>query len=149
MASVFVIGFGNPLRGDDAIGWLAAERLAETNARKDVWVAVRHQLTPELSEPASRADLVIFVDASEGGTPGELVCARVSANHSSRASFTHDLDPAAVLACARELYGRSPEGYVITVAGESFGYEERLSLTVEAAFPLLLDRIEELIRTHI
>ena len=61
---VLVIGYGNPLRGDDGIGRVIAEHIAETLRPEAIDVVVAHQLTPELTEPISRSGLVIFVDAA-------------------------------------------------------------------------------------
>ena len=62
---VLVIGYGNPLRGDDGAGWKAAELLAEDPRLAGAVVLARHQLTPELADDVSRASLVVLVDASQ------------------------------------------------------------------------------------
>ena len=64
MARALIIGYGNPLRGDDGLGWRAAEQLAEIIPQSEAEVIACHQLTPELAEPISRARLVIFIDMS-------------------------------------------------------------------------------------
>src|SRR5580704_15594719 len=48
-----VIGYGNPLRSDDALGWHASRLLAQALAGQEVDVITCHQLTPELAEPLS------------------------------------------------------------------------------------------------
>jgi hydrogenase maturation protease len=65
MTRALIIGYGCPLRGDDAFGWHAAHRLLKLAGNDSVQVLATHQLTPELAEPISHADLVIFIDASE------------------------------------------------------------------------------------
>ena len=66
-AGVLVVGYGNPLRSDDGIGWHAA-RLLATDPRLDrARVLTRHQLAPELAEDVSRASLVVLVDAAAEG----------------------------------------------------------------------------------
>jgi Ni,Fe-hydrogenase maturation factor len=57
-----VIGYGNDLRGDDALGPLAATAVAEWDM-PGVQAIAAHQLMPELAEPLAQADLAIFVDA--------------------------------------------------------------------------------------
>ena len=37
MGRVLIIGYGNPLRGDDGFGWHAAERLRETAPGSRMW----------------------------------------------------------------------------------------------------------------
>ena len=72
MAGVLVIGVGNPLRGDDGLGWHAAEHLRERLVELHATVTSCHQLIPELAEPVSRAERVIFIDARVGPTPGTV-----------------------------------------------------------------------------
>ena len=77
MARILVLGYGNPMRSDDGLGWQIAVELFRTNRSPDVEVLPCHQLTPELAPAVSRADAVIFVDCEQGGTPGEIRCREV------------------------------------------------------------------------
>jgi hydrogenase maturation protease len=70
--STLVIGYGNPLRRDDGFGYQVARRLAELLPADRADVIACHQLTPELAEPISRSELVIFVDARQGAEPGRV-----------------------------------------------------------------------------
>ena len=124
-----IIGYGNPLRGDDGLGYRAAERIPGA-------IAV-HQLTPELMDPISRADHVIFIDASAEGIPGEI--RRRELVPAAAGAFTHHATPEGLLAVALELYGRCPEATLITVTGAEFGLSESLSTAVESA-------VEEVLR---
>jgi len=63
MAEVLIIGYGNPLRGDDGAGWQAAGILKERIRDERVQVVRSHQLMPEMAEAISRARKVIFIDA--------------------------------------------------------------------------------------
>ncbi len=140
MSHTLLIGYGNPLRGDDGLGWVAAEMLAERHTA--VSVLTCHQLTPELAEPISRVDRVIFIDAAAVGEPGEIVCHTVEPFLPASGSFSHTCDPAGLLKMAEMLYGRSPSGTLFTVTGDSFGYEEKLSDAVTAVLPQLCAKIE-------
>jgi hydrogenase maturation protease len=142
MRNVLVIGYGNPLRGDDGVGWKAAEALAAESAGP-VAVMPCHQLTPELADPISRSDLVIFVDACCDNIPGKLSSHLVRPDTSSCDGFSHRVDPAALLASAARLYGRCPEAILISVSGEFFGYAEELSPAVQAVFPELLQCVRQ------
>lgn len=123
-----IIGYGNPLRGDDGFGYRAAERIAGA-------IAV-HQLTPELMDPIARADRVIFLDASAEGAPGEIR-RRAVRPAPGGSGFTHHASPEGLLAGALSLYGRAPEAEIITVSGQEFSLSETLSGPVSSA----LDRI--------
>src|SRR5689334_19250278 len=67
-----VIGYGNPLRGDDGVGWVAAQRLAHRVDQEHVATMAVHSLTPELAAALRHAELVIFIDAAEGQPAGYL-----------------------------------------------------------------------------
>jgi hydrogenase maturation protease len=125
---VLIIGYGNPLRGDDGLGYRAAERIPGA-------IAV-HQLTPELMDPISRADRVVFLDASAEGVPGEI--RRRALVPAASGAFTHHATPEGLLAGALELYGRCPEATLITVTGASFELSESLSPEVQAALEEIL-----------
>src|SRR4051794_12612618 len=68
---ILIIGYGNSFCGDDGVGPCAAELLAEHDIPHVQCIAI-HQLTPELAAPISLADVVFFVDAAYGTTPGEI-----------------------------------------------------------------------------
>jgi hydrogenase maturation protease len=133
-----VIGYGNPLRGDDGFGWAVARKLAEERANDDaVRVIAAHQLTPELAEPVSEADLVIFVDASRDGEPGAWSAREITAS-STESALGHQFDAAGLLASAREIYAACPRAILVSVGAESFDCRETLSSRVTAVVPDVL-----------
>jgi hydrogenase maturation protease len=144
MPAVLVIGYGNPTRGDDRIGWVVAERLAEEMQDARVQVLARQQLTLDLAADLSRVERVVFIDAAVVGTPGEIRVERIDPATLPIEAFSHQLAPAALLECARTLYGKCPEAYVVSVAGRSFEFGDELSARVEAALPEALTRVREL-----
>ena len=127
-----IIGYGNPLRGDDAFGYRAAERIPGA-------IAV-HQLTPELMDPISRADRVIFLDATAEGVPGEIRRRTLAPAEGSR-PFTHHATPESLLAGAQALYGRAPEATLITVTAATFDLSHTLSPEVEKALDAILTEL--------
>jgi hydrogenase maturation protease len=133
-----VIGLGNPLRGDDSAGQRAAELLYHCMEPGAAEVRLCHQLTPELSEPLSRASLVVFIDARDGGTPGQICAKRVDSFGDAR--HTHFLTPSALLQMAQELYGRTPHAWLLTVTAAHFELGAPLSPEVEHALPDLVAR---------
>jgi hydrogenase maturation protease len=135
-----VIGYGNPLRADDGVGWQVAQRLAG-DVSTDVEVISTHQLTPELAKPIGRARLVVFVDARAGGEPGSIDCRLAGPAGGGTVMFSHDLDPPALLELARLVYGACPTAVVVSIAGADFGYGVGLSLAVQAAIPEAVRRV--------
>ena len=144
MARILIIGIGNPLRSDDGLGWHIARELSRELPRDDVQVMATQQLTPEVSDFVSRAELVLFIDAAQDGEPGTLRCEPiVPADAPGRHS--HSLSPAGVLKLAQELYGRCPAAYLLTIAAESFDTGDSLSASVTAAAPALKANVCSLI----
>jgi hydrogenase maturation protease len=140
MSRLLIIGYGNPLRGDDGFGWHAATRLLDQIADPDVEIMAVQQLTPELTEPISRADHVVFIDAAVSGLPGALTERPISADAGSR-SFTHHGTPGGLLSAALALYGRAPQATLFSVPGEDFGFGERLTPAVERALAQVIARV--------
>ena len=144
MARVLILGYGNPLRSDDGVGWHAAVQLFRAIAIPEVEVLPCHQLTPDLAEPVSRAELVLFLDGARPGKGGEFHCEEVTATEGSP-SFTHHLSPGLLLAIARDLYGAYPRAWLLTICGSRFDAGDSLSPEVEAALRPLTVRVRELI----
>ena len=146
---VLVIGYGNPLREDDGVGWRVVEEIrrqkAEGRNSQSLETIATHQLLPELAEEVSEAELVIFVDASVEGEPGEILVREIVPITQEMGAFTHHFDPAGLLGYARDLYGRFPRAYLVTITAVSLGYGEGLSETVEAVLPDVLTQIIMLI----
>jgi hydrogenase maturation protease len=145
MARVLILGYGNPLRSDDGVGWHAAVQLFRAIAVPEVEILPCHQLTPDLAENVSHAETVLFMDgAAQGVKAGEFHCEEVFALDASP-SFTHHLDPGALLAIARDLYGAYPKAWLLTICGSCFDPGDSLSPEVESALRSLKARARELI----
>jgi hydrogenase maturation protease len=104
-----VIGYGSPIRGDDAIGPLAAERLATGPLPEGVRVVSRHVLTAELAEVLAAVDRVIFLDATVEGEPGEVRVRDLAPDARAVSTMAHFHDPRELLAWCETLYGRTPQ----------------------------------------
>jgi hydrogenase maturation protease len=146
--NVLVIGYGNPLREDDGIGWRVVEEVENYQwaiVNCQLSTVATHQLLPELAEEVSEAELVIFVDASVEGEPGAIAVQELMPVEQEMGAFTHHFDPAGLLGYARDLYGRFPRAYLVTVTAVSLGYGEGLSPPVVATLPDVLQQIKTLI----
>jgi len=136
MARILIVGYGNPLRGDDGVGFHAAVRLAAGFAGGEVEVRAVHQLTPELADDLSRAELAIFIDAAAEGEPGAVLLRRLSPEGGAQA-FTHQATPPALLSASRALFGSAPEAVLFSIPVESAGFGESMTPPVARA----LDRV--------
>jgi hydrogenase maturation protease len=124
LGSTVVIGYGNTLRGDDAVGVKIAEVASSWNL-DSVAVLIVQQLTPELAQPLSQYTRGLFVDASiqvKEGARLEPLLPLVS-----KQSFTHSCEPAGLVSMSQLLYGRSPEAWLLKVAVADFSLGSPLS----------------------
>jgi hydrogenase maturation protease len=142
MTRVLIIGYGSPLRGDDAFGWHAAHQLLKS-PHHSLQVLAAHQLTPELAEPISQADLVIFIDASKEGEPGTWKCEDITEEQPLVNPLAHQFAPAILLAYARTIFRASPTAIIVSFATDSFVCSQTLTPGAEAALAEVLQWISE------
>jgi hydrogenase maturation protease len=140
-----IIGYGNPLRGDDRIGQAAAQALANDAAINCADVIGCHQLTPELAECIAAADLVVFVDAADDMQPGVVVVRKIHGTSTQSSGLVHTGDPAALLDLARKLYRRTPDAFLVTIGVSTFALSEGLSEAAAAALPEAVAAVRRLV----
>jgi hydrogenase maturation protease len=157
---VLVVACGNTLRGDDAVGPEVGELLAVRLAGTGASVIVSDQLLPELADDASRARLVVFVDAatdrpvgSVGVRPVAPRRAAADAGGPDRAAgvpvrearsldpFSHGMGPEDLLALTRDLYAAVPDAVLVSVGVESFEPGAELSGAVRLAVPRAVEAV--------
>jgi hydrogenase maturation protease len=143
MTRTLVLGYGNELRGDDALGVHVARILSETMEEEAIEVIACNQLTLDLAGAVSRSERVVFVDASLEDPPGEIRCRRISPAARDSFSFSHELDPQSLLAWARELYDAYPEAVLVTMGGECFDLTDHLSPAVAEHLPVLVESVRQ------
>jgi hydrogenase maturation protease len=146
---ILIMGYGNALRSDDAIGRVLARLLGQRlNDEGDLRIYQMHQLTPELVERIAGASFVIFIDARTDGHVGQVFSEAVSPQIND-GTFTHNVNPAELLGAALDWYGAAPQGLLISVVGASFEYSDRLSPEITDLLPTILDKVDHLIRLHV
>jgi hydrogenase maturation protease len=149
-ALTLIIGYGNPLRGDDGAGVLAVKRLAgeiSSGANREAITCLTvFQLTPELAEDVSQADNVIFIDAARGDTPGQIAYHEFYPaqwmGEPEPGSYTHHVNPATLLANAERLYGKCPAAWLYSITGRNFELGDSLSAEVDQALATLIGQIK-------
>jgi hydrogenase maturation protease len=146
---VLVIGYGNPLRSDDGVGPAVAMRLAGDPRLAGAEIRAEHQLTPELALDASRASLLILVDAGTKEAPGEVSVRRLEPDAAgSGTAWTHHLDPASLVGLALELWHAAPPVVIVSIGPASLEVGEGLTEAVAAAVPRAVDRIAAVVEAH-
>ena len=132
-----VICYGNPLCGDDGVGWHIGRCLEEKKLPAHTRIVVCHQLTPDLAEPISRSELLVFVDARLKGMPGDVTCTPLVPGESPFSPIGHTVTPPTLLALSQWLYGKAPAALLYSVAGTRFKPGDAFSLEVERVLPTL------------
>lgn len=128
-----VLGIGNPWRGDDAAGLLAAQAL---RARKlpGVTVIETNIVDPALIDAWQGVDRLIVVDAVvSGAAPGMVHCFDLSQESlPGGLAFcsSHAFDLAALLNLARALERLPPQVWVFGVEAREFAPGQAVSETV-------------------
>jgi len=136
---VLILGYGNSLRRDDGAGLLLAKKLEKLwlDAGAEVECVLVPQLTPDLAEGISRQglDSVVFVDARVAAGPPDDLKIRLQPLEPAQMpqSLGHHSDPGSLLLIARDLFGRVPTAWLVTVPGVDFGLGESLSPVAKEA----------------
>ncbi|HEX8873674.1 MAG TPA: hydrogenase maturation protease [Nitrosospira sp.] len=135
---LLVFGYGNPSRGDDALGSMLLERL-EALHPPNADLLTDFQLQVEHALDLHDRERILFVDASVSCT-APYAFSRLYARKDPSYT-THVMSPMAVLHTYRELYGDPPSAYLLEVRGNRFELGESLSpeasVNLEAAYDLL------------
>lgn len=142
MDKILIIGYGNSLAGDDALGFYTVQELVGSEMPENVTVKYIHQLMPEHASDISEHDTVIFIDAEESDVPGEIKCRKIVKNDlhdTSSAAHEYTLD--SILLLSGELYGKMPEVYLVTVTGKYFLTGGSMSKEVEQRIPDVIDTV--------
>jgi hydrogenase maturation protease len=144
-----VIGLGNPLRGDDGIGWWLAGQARRLGAggasgrgvREAPRVRLVPQLTPELAPEVAAARRLLVVDAWWlGGAEAQPVLRPLQAGGAEvGAAGGHGLDPAALLALAGLFSADPPPAWLLLVPAFAFPHGSAWSLELGRQLPAAQD----------
>lgn len=132
---VLVIGVGNDLRGDDAAGPLAAQRVADWDL-PGVAVVRARQLLPEHATAVAGTANVVLIDARVGGsgTPALLPFEE----HPVTGALSHTTSLFEILALARRETGAAPRAWVLEIPAVTFDFGAELSPRCEAGIEVAL-----------
>ncbi len=146
MKPLLLIGYGNPLRQDDGLGWHIAMAI-EALGLPGLQVLAAQQLTLELAAPMALAEAVVFVDAAYGKSAAsgsaqakeplalQPLPARAKAPNPGPQTWSHQLTPQALLVLAGELYGHQPAAQQLLVPAQWDGHGEGFSPEAAAVLP--------------
>ena len=144
-ADILLIGFGNPGRLDDGLGPALAEAIEKLDL-PGVTVEADYQLTVEDAAEVAGHKLVLLADADVGG-PEPFWVKRIEPGSDAMSFTTHSVEPRAVLALAKDLFGAEPECYLMGIRGYEFNeFGERLSEGAKANLAEAVNYVERAIR---
>lgn len=131
-APILIFSWGNPSRGDDALGPLFAEVVqAQGLAGTDVDYLTDFQLQVEHALDLHERKAVLFVDASTR-TDGPAVSLERIWPEEDHSFSSHALSPQAVLHVFQELQDIAPPpAWQLAIRGESFELGQGLSAAAE------------------
>ncbi len=139
-ANVLIIGYGNTLRGDDGVGPRVAEAIGNL-CLPGVYTLICPLLTPELADPISRVEKVVFVDAAVDALQ-EVQWRKLQPNETSQI-MAHAADPRTMLALARDIFGHVPQAWWLTIPAVDMGFSEEFSPAVQRDFDVAVKKIQD------
>ena len=145
ISPLLVFGYGNPSRGDDALGPQLINLLVEHRECHPEWPEIEFltdfQLQIEDAADLEGRDLILFIDAS-ASSPAPFSFSRIQPSQDV-SHTTHAMSPAAVLQVFERVYHRpAPPAFLLAVRGKSFELGDPLGREAEqnrdAALELLI-----------
>ena len=136
MPKLLIFGYGNPSRGDDALGPLLLEKL-QAEKYPDVECLTDFQLQIEHALDLEGRELVLFMDAHlTCQPPFEFTPLQAE---SDRSYTTHAMSPASVLQVYQDIkHCPPPPSFMLSIRGERFelgeGLSDQAQENLEAAF---------------
>ncbi len=124
VGGALLIGIGNPLRGDDGVGWHLVAGLG----------LQCHQLTPELAGSVAASERLLVVDAWLA-PPGARPRLRPVIPADGWEGDSHRVDPPRLLAMAALLFDRQVEAHELLVPGFDFSCGEGFSPPLQRQLP--------------
>ena len=156
MKKTILLGYGNPDRGDDGVGWHFLQQLIAKYKIEDVdlftsdvipisdsidiWFNL--QLLPEISETIAKYEQVIFIDAHTGGIEKEINLQSVKPKYLN-SPFTHHITPSMVLYLTKSISGTYPESWLLSIRGFDFQFKRSLTEGTEKLITKALKLCEE------
>ena len=166
-----VVGLGNPILGDDGVGWRIAEEVSrrsgipvgdaplrgpQTSLREPVTIECYSLAGLSLMERLIGYDRVILIDALNTGQheQGAVVCFTLAEMHDltcGHSASAHDVSLKQALQLGRSMGEPLPDDeqvHVVAVeARHVYDFQESLSPAIAAAVPLAAQKALELLAT--
>jgi hydrogenase maturation protease len=155
-SKTIIIGLGNPILGDDGVGWKVATELSNLDLgnTKTVEVDCLSIGGLTLMERLVGYHRAILVDALQTGqhAPGTVISLRLEDlpdRKTGHMSSAHDVNLKTALQLGREMGIQLPEQIIIVgiEAQRVYDFSEELSTVVEAAVPQAVQLVCDILQT--
>lgn len=114
---ILVIGIGNSLRGDDAVGHWLADKI-KADALPFVTVQTMHQLHIEVLEQLQQYTHVMVIDAAIQNEP--VLLTAIDAQDTPAHTESHQADVVTLMQLHRNLYQQPIDWYTLRIAAQQF-----------------------------
>jgi hydrogenase maturation protease len=152
-----VIGLGNPILGDDGVGWRVVEEIARRTAdRSDIEVDTASLGGLSLMERMTGYELIILVDSIFSGkipvgTVNSFLLSELADLSSGHTTAVHDTSLRNALNVGRSMnisLPRDEDVHIVAIEAEKvYDFSETLSPPVEAAVSLAVEAVLQLINS--
>ncbi|RZI40048.1 hydrogenase maturation protease [Herbaspirillum sp. HC18] len=144
-APTLIIGYGNPSRGDDALGPIAIgeieRRMADHPEWRKIEILTDFQLQIEFVTDLSGRERIVFIDALASGDDA-FSFARIEHRQDGSVT-THALSPAGLLAVYRSYHGDEPPPvFLLGIRGYRFDLGKPLSPGARSNLDEAVDMLE-------
>jgi len=140
---ILVIGCGNELRGDDAVGPKTAAMVAEWHL-PGIRAMVCQQFSPDLAVPIAASRRVVFIDSAVEPS-GNVTLREVRPAKSQSGNGVPG--PRTLLRLADEIFGRAPSAFWLTIPIENVNVGQNLSTRARDGMQTALEKIRTLAGT--
>ncbi len=150
-SKINIFGYGNPARGDDALGPLLLNLIEREGSRWNIVHQIKlitdYQLQIEHAADLDNCDVAFFIDASVAA-PDPYGFTQLKARHDT--SYTsHALSPAAVLEVFERINQQSaPPAFLLSIRGECFELGASLSESAQNNLAAACQFTRNLLENH-
>jgi hydrogenase maturation protease len=140
---ILLLGYGNPSRGDDALGVLLLEQLSDTGLHS-VDLLTDFQLQIEHALDLKNRQLVLFIDASIANTR-PIAFSQLQPLYDNSYT-THAMNPAAVMQVYQDIEKKPPPPcFLLAMQAVQFELGEGLSETAANSLRVAIVFVEKLL----
>jgi len=127
--STCIVGIGNTLRGDDAVGKYVAEAIGKNNL-PGITIIITQQLDIGLAEDLSKFGTVIFIDASLNEKTFSFEPLELQ-DHTSQ-SISHHINADLLVRLTQQLFSTPTQFYICAIGASNFEMGNAISASTKA-----------------